>query len=67
SKYLACCRDEKFITARQTIQALTKIVTTTNAYNKAIADHVSTLDLSKYKANQQSLLKKDIAALLKKI
>jgi hypothetical protein len=67
SKYLACCSDEKFITARQTMQALTKIAGITKAYNKAIAKHISSLDLSKYKDNQQSLLKKDIAALQKEL
>jgi hypothetical protein len=39
----------------------------TNAYNQMISAHVAALDLSKYKENQQSLLKKDIAALLKKL
>jgi hypothetical protein len=67
SEFLACCSDEKFITARQTLQALTKIVGTTKAYNKTIANHISSLDISKYKENQQSLLKKDIAALQKKL
>jgi hypothetical protein len=67
SKYLGCCSDEKFITARQTIQALTKVVGITKAYNKTIANNLSTLDISKYKDNQQSLLKKDIAALQKKL
>ncbi len=67
SKYLACCSDEKFITARQTLQALIKIAGTTKEYNKTIANHISTLDISKYKENQQSLLKKDIAALQKKL
>lgn len=67
NKYLICCTDEKFITARQTIQALTKVVGTTKVYNKKIAGHMSSLDLSKYKENQQSLLKKDIAALQKNL
>lgn len=67
AKYLACCSDEKFITARQTLQALTKIITATKAYNKIIADHIATLDFSAYKANQQSLLKKDLSALQKKL
>jgi hypothetical protein len=66
-KYLAFCSDEKFITARQTLQALTKVVAATNIYNKKIADHIAALDISRYKANQQSLLRKDIAALLGKI
>lgn len=66
-KFLTCCSDEKFITARQTLQSLTKVAMATNAYNQMISAHVAALDLSKHRANQQSLLKKDIAALLKKL
>lgn len=61
-KYFACCQDEKFITARQTIQALAEVARATNKYNKAIADGLAGLDFSKYKENQQSLLKRDVAA-----
>lgn len=66
-KFLACCTDEKFITARQTLQALGKVADATKTYNKIIANYVSGLDISKYKDNQQSLLKKDIAILQKKL
>lgn len=62
SKYFVCCNDEKFITARQTIQALAEVVKATCKYNKAIAEGLAGLDFSKYKENQQSLLKRDVAA-----
>jgi hypothetical protein len=61
-KYFACCNDEKFITARQTIQALAEVAKATGKYNKAIAEGLAGLDFSKYKENQQSLLKRDVAA-----
>jgi hypothetical protein len=67
AKFLACCTDEKFITARQTLQALVKVVDATKVYNQTIANHISSLDVSKYKENQQFLLKKDIAALQKEL
>ena len=66
-KYLACCSDEKFITARQTIQALQTIVKVTSKYNDAIGQALTNLSLGKYKENQQSLLKKDTATVLKAI
>jgi hypothetical protein len=61
-KYFACCVDDKFITARQTIQALGEVVKATGKYNKAIGQGLAGLDFSKYKENQQSLLKRDVAA-----
>lgn len=64
-KYLACCQDEKFITARQAIQGLQTITEATSKYNPQIADGLGKLDLSVYKENQQSLLKKDITNVLK--
>jgi len=60
-KLLACCTDEKFITARQTIQALSVISEATDKYNATFAKCLAKLDFSKYKENQQSLLKRDIA------
>ena len=65
SKYFTCCTDEKFITARQTIQALAEVTRATDKYNKAIAEGLAGLDFSKYKENQQSLLKRDVAAIQK--
>jgi hypothetical protein len=64
-KFLACCTDEKFITARQTIQGLNQIIKATGKYNTSIAKRLANLDFSKYKENQQSLLKRDIAAIQK--
>jgi hypothetical protein len=61
-KYFACCNDEKFITARQTIQALGEVAKATNKYNQAIGEGLAGLDFSKYRENQQSLLKRDVAA-----
>jgi hypothetical protein len=66
-KYFACCNDEKFITARQTIQALMEVSRATDKYNKAITDGLAGLDFSKYKENQQSLLKRDVAAAQKQL
>jgi hypothetical protein len=64
-KYLSCCLDEKFITARQAIQGLTKILNTTESYDKKIKQHLDSLTLKKYKENQQKLLAKDIAQAIK--
>ncbi len=65
SKYLGCCNDEKFITARQTIQGLATIAQTTSKYNDTIKQRLVSLELSQYKANQQNLLSKDISNVLK--
>lgn len=64
-KYVACCNDEKFITARQTIQGLGTILKSTGKYNDAIKKGLLALQFSQYKDNQQKLLKKDIANALK--
>ncbi len=63
--YLARCTDEKFITARQAIQGLTKIVNATAAYNEKVAKYLTSLSLSKYQKNQQTLLNKDILRVLR--
>jgi len=63
--YLNCCVDEKFITARQAIQGLARVIEATDSYNDKIKHGLNSLDFSKYKENQQSLLKKDVAAILK--
>ena len=64
-KYLSCCLDEKFITARQAIQGLTKILNTTKSYDEKIKLQLYNLSFEKYKVNQQSLLAKDLAQALK--
>jgi len=65
--YLSCCLDEKFITARQAIQGLANIVNATSKYNDKIKQALSSLALDKYKENQQNLLKKDLANIMKMI
>jgi hypothetical protein len=67
SKYLKCCTDEKFITARQTIQGLERIVNATDKFNDMIKQRLVNLQLSQYKDNQQKLLTKDISNVLKNI
>ena len=64
-RYLTCCVDEKFITARQAIQGLATVVAATNKYNDKIKESLTKLSLDKYKVNQQKLLQKDIAYILK--
>lgn len=66
-KYLGCCNDEKFITARQAIQGLQTIVKTNGKYNQEIKQGLAKLELSQYKENQQSLLNRDITSVLKEI
>ncbi len=67
SKYLKCCNDEKFITARQAIQGLETIVKATDKFNDQIKQSLANLQLSQYKENQQKLINKDISTILKKI
>jgi len=67
SKYITCCNDEKFITARQTIQGLETIVKSTNHHNDAIKQALVKLQFAKFKDNQQKLLKKDALNVLKAI
>ena len=65
SKYLNCCTDEKFITARQTIQGLEIILKATDKFNDTIKQRLSNLQLSQYKENQKKLLSRDISKILK--
>ena len=64
-KYLGCCSDEKFITARQAIQGLALVLKATDRFDDEIKNGLSNLNLSKYKENQQKLLNKDISSILK--
>jgi hypothetical protein len=66
-KYLECCLDEKFITARQATQGLANVIAATNAYNEVIRNNLSSVTLVQYPENQQRLLFKDIANILKLI
>ena len=63
-RYLSCCLDEKFITARQAVQGLVNIIAATSKYNPKIRENLTHYPLKKYKANQQKLLQKDIANIL---
>jgi hypothetical protein len=65
SKYLSCCNDEKFITARQAIQGLAIVLKTTNKFDAEIKQSLFNFRLSRYKDNQQKLVNKDIAYILK--
>jgi hypothetical protein len=65
SKYLRCCNDEKFITARQAIQGLESILKTTGKFDNEIKQGLTNLKLSKYKENQQKHINKDISNILK--
>jgi hypothetical protein len=67
NKYLSCCADEKFITARQAIQGLANIITATSAYNDEIKRNLTNLPLGKYKASQQKLLRKDVSSIIEVI
>ncbi len=64
-KYIVCCLDERFITARQTLQALLVVMQSTDRYNNQIGKALEALDFGKYKENQQELLKKDRQKALK--
>jgi hypothetical protein len=63
-KFWACCIDEKFITARQTIQALVTVMQSTDKYDAAIKQGLLGLQFDQYKENQQSLLKRDVTKAL---
>jgi hypothetical protein len=64
SNYLKHCEDEKFITARQCIQGLTKIVDHTQKYRKEILDMLLGIDLESKKDTQVGLLLLDIVEVL---
>jgi hypothetical protein len=65
SKYLSCCNDEKFITARQAIQGFESILKTTIKFDNEIKQGLANLKLSQYKENQQKLINKDLSRILK--
>jgi hypothetical protein len=64
SSYLKHCEDEKFITARQCIQGLIKIVDHTQKYRKDILDTLLGIDLQSKKDTQVGLLLLDIVEVL---
>jgi hypothetical protein len=63
--YLGCCNDEKFITARQTIQGLEGILRATEKYEAQIKQYLTSVSFVQYKENQQKLLAKDVSNILK--
>jgi hypothetical protein len=63
-EYLKHCDDEKFITARQCIQGLNKIVAYSLKYSQKIVDVLLIIDLRKRKESQQGLLLLDIIEVL---
>ncbi len=67
SKYLICCNDGKFITARQAIQGLRKITAASDKFILDVEKGLANLQLSMYKDNQQRLLQKDITSVLQDI
>ncbi len=66
-KYLKCCSDEKFITSRHAILGLANIVNASSIYDSKIKRALTTFSFTKYKENQQRLLKKDAVSILKLI
>ena len=67
SAYLEHCDDEKFVTARQCIQGLNKIISQTNRYRKEIIDRLVGLDFEKRKDTQKGLLLLDTVEVLGKL
>ena len=59
--YLTHVTDEKPITARQCIKALTQVGMAKPQYISRILSHLRTADLSKYKDSMRPLIEKDIA------
>jgi len=66
-KYLSCCKGEKFINSRQTIQGLATITKATDKYDDQIKQELANVPIAQYKASQQKLLVKDISFILKTI
>ncbi len=60
-EYLSHITDEKPITARQCIKALTRVGTAIPRYIPTILDHFHNADLSKYKDSMRPLIEQDIA------
>ncbi len=58
--YLLRCRDEKFITARQTIQSVKKWISYKAALSPVIADFLMDTDLQLFQENQRKLILTDI-------
>lgn len=66
-EYLSHCDDEKFITARQCIQGLHKVLEHSTMYRDQIVNALVKIDLGKRKDTQQGLMLLDIIGVLEKI
>ncbi|MBN1618839.1 SufBD protein [Candidatus Dojkabacteria bacterium] len=66
-KYLNHINDEKFITSRQCIQSLVKIIPYKKSLLKKIEEKLKQLDYSSFKESQKNLIKKDVDNILSKI
>jgi hypothetical protein len=64
SSYLEHCDDEKFVTSRQCIQGLQKIIAHTQKHRHEIVDKLLAIQLEGKKETQQGLLLLDIADVL---
>lgn len=66
-KYLSLCEDEKFITARQTIQNIEKWIDLKPELQSLTVDVLIKIDIAKQKDTQKKLLLMDILRVLSKI
>jgi hypothetical protein len=67
SNYLKHCEDKKYITARQCIQGLRKIIGHTQKYRQEIIDALLKIDLETKKDPQMGLLLMDIVEVLEEL
>ncbi|WP_434297494.1 hypothetical protein [Clostridium sporogenes] len=65
--YLSHCEDEKFITARQTIQSINKWIMYKKGLLSLVVRKLISIDISKYKDSQGKLLLVDIIRVLSEI
>lgn len=63
-RYLVLCDDEKFVTARQSIQALLKVLPCQPQICTAVVDKLIGIDLMQRKDTQRKLLLLDICSVL---
>ena len=65
--YLSHCEDEKFITARQTIQSINKWIMYKKGLLSLVVRKLISIDISKYKDSQRKLILVDIIRVLSEI
>jgi hypothetical protein len=66
SKYLSCCTDEKFITARQAIRGLENVIGATDEYGEKIRQNLTGLSLAQYKKTRELYASLGYSNLLRK-